>query len=187
MTRITLLWALLHDNWGFSFSCDYSSGAALLGNASETIIWLKQLPWILVSQSWSLCRTHSVCVRGLCLSIKADLCWGTTCVTSSSNKAQAWPCCDAREDSTWKSWNIRSLWLLELQKCLGSAASPADLSRVHWRKRAAHHFLIAVSLLCNNMGLSRANKTNVLPWTQRAASPLNSPPSRDSSKQPVDS
>lgn len=78
MTWITLLWALLHDNWGFSFSCDYSSGAALLGNASETIIWLKQLPWILVSQSWSLCRTHSVCARGLCLSIKADL-WDKLC------------------------------------------------------------------------------------------------------------
>lgn len=86
-------------------------------------------------------------------------------------KAQAWQCSDAREDRTWKLLNISILWLLEPQKCLIlNAASPADLSCVHWGKRAAHIFLIAVSLLCNNRGLSRTNKTNVLPQTWRGAS-----------------
>lgn len=86
-------------------------------------------------------------------------------------KAEGWRGSDARGDSTWKSLNIIILWLLELQKCLiSSAASPADLSCVHWGKRAAHNFLIAVSLLCNDMGLSRTNKTGVLLWTWRGAS-----------------
>lgn len=84
--------------------------------AAETLIArLKQLTWILVLQQTSLCRTHRLWVRGLCLFINGDLC-----------------------DKLLMGHNLCKLKVPRRQR-LPSALIPATYARHSTWKNTAHH------------------------------------------------